>query len=74
MDKARDQVGVFGGFFDGKKGRAELSLLPVVMLIQAIACFIFEQSQTQVFQSILMQTSAVVGRVVSYERYVVQLV
>jgi hypothetical protein len=42
MNETRDQMRVFRGLFNGGYGRAELSSLSVVMLIQAIASLIFE--------------------------------
>jgi hypothetical protein len=42
MDESRDQVRVFGSFFDGGYGRAELSSLSVLMLIQAVANLVLE--------------------------------
>jgi len=73
MEEARDQVGVFGSFFDGRYARAELSAFSVLMLIQAITCLILEESQTQVLQGIFMQTGAVVRGVVANEWYTLQL-
>jgi hypothetical protein len=42
MDETRDQMRVFGGFFDGGYGRTELSPLSVLVLVQAIASLILE--------------------------------
>lgn len=60
---------MFRGFFDGGYARAELAAFPVLMLIQTVACLILEESQTQVLQSIFIQTGAVVRGVVANEWY-----
>jgi hypothetical protein len=69
VDETRDQMRVFRSFFNGGYVWAELSSLPVLVLVQTVASLILEQLQTQVLERIFVQTSAVVRGVVANEWY-----
>lgn len=59
MNEARNQMRMFCCFLDGRQRGAELSPLPVLMLVQVVARFILEQSQIKVFEGIFFQTRTV---------------